>query len=452
MVKVRPSLGMVPDGLMPSDEVAVKRRQNSKTYRTGKRGFNLSATMGVIHYKDDYTDDNSLWEEIDLTIDGDGKMNRAPYQIEVHSDRLGYRYWSKRNGYISLELIEVGGEPVNNRRYSMRREGNQLFWENVSDGLDLKLLLSPTRAEIFKHLADSNAPRQLKWRVQEDIHPAAVKMVRKILGSDNEGNNLEIITAVTNQDAGNREGIQYRQFDFEEVWTGRVSRRINQTTRQKGWFDDPVYPIIIDQTANENIVANADDGYENNSGSPWISSTTFAGGNNWVFGYYLGVTLFANGGVRFQSLGVPQGATIDSSTLTINITSITGASSSATIFADDVDDAPAWTNNSRPSQIAQTTASTNLTVTTTGDTTANITSIVQEIISRSGWSSGNDIRFALIENLPATPADNFFAYVYDYNQGQTLAARLNVTYTVAGAGQVFPSPTKHPRTNILLRR
>lgn len=452
---VRPADGLLPPGLSPADELQSKRRTNSKTYQAGGSSLNLSAAMGLVHYRDEPADQNELWKEIDLTLDANGQMSAAPYSITVFTDRMGYAYTSKTNGYTEVELIEVGNSPVNNGNFTIRREGNQLFWDNVETGLSLKIILTPSKAEIFKQLASDTVARQLKWRIQEDTDVAAVKIARQIFGADGNGDGLEMVVNVDNQTNGTRgpRNIAYRQFDFEEIWTGRVSRRIDPATRQKAWFDDPVYPVIIDQSTNENIVANVDDGYSNNTASPWLSSTTFAGGNDWVFGFYAPGTINVNGGVRFQTLGVPQGATITSSTLTLNITNILSAGGynpAVIIFADDVDDAPVWANNSRPQQITQTTASTNLTVTATGDTTANITSIVQEIISRTGWSSGNDIRFGLLENVPPTGGNSAFAYVYDYNQGQTLAARLDVVYTVPG-GVPLLSPRNHPSRNLLLR-
>ena len=232
--------------------------------------------------------------------------------------------------------------------------------------------------------------------------------------------------------------IQYVEYFYDEEWTGRISRIIDKSTRQKEWFNDPSYPIVIDAVTSENIVANVDDGYERNSASPWISSTTFAGGNYWVMAYYAAGATYINGGVRFRVLGIPQGSTINSASITVNVTSLVvggGLDPQVTIYADDVDDAPVWSNNSRPSQIAQTLASTNFTPTATGTQTIGVTSIVQEIITRPGWSSGYDIRFGFINQVVGA-GYNQLAYIYDYNQGQAGAAQLDVNYTPTSVGRI----------------
>ena len=100
------------------------------------------------------------------------------------------------------------------------------------------------------------------------------------------------------------------------------------------------------------------------------------------------------------------------------------------IYADDVDDAPFFTNNDLPRQITKTAASAAWTATATGTNTVNITAVMQEIISRPGWTSGNDIRFAILENV-GTGVNNYVAWA-DYDKGVGNPTRLDVNYTIPG--------------------
>jgi hypothetical protein len=428
LCNVKPALKIVKP--QQATEIIQLRRGSSKTFDLGNGEKRVSTLLGAVHYKDNYQDNAEDWKEIDLTIDEDNRVTSAPYNVEIFSDRVGYRYLSKMGGTVEVELVEIDNVAVDNKRFVLRREYNQIFWDNVHDAIDLKILLRPLSVEIFKQLKSESAKRHFRWRIKES--KTQQRFRRATFGQDAETGNLEISTAITNIPVIS----DYNEYYYDEIWTGRVSRIINRATRQREWTNTPVYPIIIDAATSENIAANVDDGYEINSTSPWRLNTTFGGSGNWFGGYYAAGTTYANGGVRFRTLGVPQGATIVNATLTINVTNVAitgGATPQFTIYGDDVDDAPLWANNSRPSQITQTTASQNWSPASTGTFTVSITSIVKEIIDRGGWSSGNDIRFGIINAFVGGGGNNAGIYVYDYNQGAAGAVQLDVTYT---AGRV----------------
>lgn len=123
-----------------------------------------------------------------------------------------------------------------------------------------------------------------------------------------------------------------------------------------------------------------DDGYSN--GSTWNSGSISVGGSNWA-------------GLRFQNIIVPKNSVITSATLGVSrgLGGPTG-SSLGNWYGDNVDNAPAWSSSSRPDQITKTTGS--ALVVSTSDGVKNfvdVTAIVQQIVNRSGWASGNAIRF-----------------------------------------------------------
>lgn len=93
--------------------------------------------------------------------------------------------------------------------------------------------------------------------------------------------------------------------------------------------------------------------------------------------------------LQFDGISIAQGTTITSATLRINCTS--GDEGEHTIRGDDSDDAAALTATA--SDISGRTVTSALTFTghviATGYHDYAVTSIVQEIVNRAGWTSGN---------------------------------------------------------------
>jgi hypothetical protein len=155
--------------------------------------------------------------------------------------------------------------------------------------------------------------------------------------------------------------------------------------------------LIIDDGAN--------DGYYSTAGSFDFTGTEGRMGVSGPFSYY--------GGWRYIDVTIPQGATITSAILTFMPRDTQGQSSVARvrIEADDVDNAAAWSSpSSRPDQITPTTAHTDIQGPITNGVlyTADVTAVVQEIVNRAGWASGNSIRFAGKNN--AGDADKYLQF------------------------------------------
>ncbi len=130
------------------------------------------------------------------------------------------------------------------------------------------------------------------------------------------------------------------------------------------------------------ITSGADDG----SGvSGTFNASTLANGFNPTV-YY--------GGLRFQGVAVPQGALITSATLVLQSAGTAFGGSGTNWgywYGDAADNSAAWTNSDRPDQRTKTTANSAViwsTVNTTPVPT-DVTAIIQEIVNRAGWASGN---------------------------------------------------------------
>ncbi len=135
-------------------------------------------------------------------------------------------------------------------------------------------------------------------------------------------------------------------------------------------------------------------------------------------------------GLRFQSCPIPNSATINSSTLTLEL--ITGFASpdGMVIYGEDVDDAATFTTGTNDiSGRTLTTASVTWTGATLGAgdrSPGDLSAIIAEITTRGGWSAGNDL--ALIFDAISATSLRFTSY----DGSTSTCARLVVDYTAAG--------------------
>lgn len=138
--------------------------------------------------------------------------------------------------------------------------------------------------------------------------------------------------------------------------------------------------------------------------SPYtVDDDTYVGGSTWLSatnpellaqGISSGTPFFI--ALRFAGATIAQGATITSATLRLFSYGSGATGTFGSLYGSDVDNAPAWSGAVTPNTITQTTASTSFVVTDTTAGTAqdfDVTDIVQEIVNRPGWQSGNALAF-----------------------------------------------------------
>ena len=106
-------------------------------------------------------------------------------------------------------------------------------------------------------------------------------------------------------------------------------------------------------------------------------------------------------GLRFQSASIPQGATITTAYIEFKAADANTESTDITIWGEDTDDASQFgTGNNDISNRTKTSASilwNNVENWSDNQTynTPDISAVIQEIVNRGGWSSGNDIAVIL---------------------------------------------------------
>ena len=140
-------------------------------------------------------------------------------------------------------------------------------------------------------------------------------------------------------------------------------------------------------------------------------------------------------GLRFRNLQIPQGTLIVSAVLEFETDETNSGSTSVTIEGQDIDDAPQFGGgNSNISNRTRTSASVDWNSIPAWNTVSerhqspDITSIVQEIVDRGGWSAGNDMVFIITGSGERT------AESYDGEPSNAPILRIEIAGITPAAG------------------
>jgi hypothetical protein len=135
-------------------------------------------------------------------------------------------------------------------------------------------------------------------------------------------------------------------------------------------------------------------------------------------------------GLRFDNVTVPQGAIINSATLTLTASTDESDPSTATVLKGiDEDDTAVYSSSSRPSQRPKTSATVSYDIPATTKNVEydfpEIKTLVQEIVDRAGWASGKALGLVIEDNgNPSGDLKRFWAY----DAGSSYP-KLVITYT-----------------------
>lgn len=405
----------INDQLSSVNEVVSKRTAQTKTYLAGvdTEGKQLYAVV-LDKQKLHYQETNGSWQETDLTIQNvNGRlfMDTAPYTLEVYQDRVGYFMTDSETGEtLSIELIQIGDANVDNTLIQLKLDTQQVFWDGLLPNIHFKVLLTSFEPKLYTMLDNETVPKSLTWKV---IQSSPFELLTK--GFDDNDNKIETVVS--------RRQIDETTVLYTETWTGRVSRIADKKTRIKSWFNDPVYPVIIDPTVTKSISTANDDGSA--KGLIWFNTLNYFGRGT---GSYFG-------GFRFQGVGIPVGATITSATLKVKVIAKNGTPL-IKIKGNKVASAVAWATGggeSIPTTMTKTTATTNWSPVNGTVNSVDVTAQVGEIVGLGGWASGNNMKFGQT-NIVSTNS-NYIRFS-DFEHSPANAAQLVIVYTSA-SGPLF---------------
>jgi hypothetical protein len=355
----------------PGIEDLSHRKPRSKKFRLadkdGRRRWRQAIRSRTpMHYLRD-----GKLEDIDLTPREDrgaDLIDRAPYVLRVSRDTPAYRY-TNQIGMVQVELASIAGQPVVIAAPASHDLQTGYRWPDVAPETDYFIKPMKSGCATILTLRSDAAPKTWAWRVLGNA-----KMLRPIVGKDAAGNRCEIEQA-------------FEGDILTATWNGLVTSR--QFLRGKEPRPAVVWPVKVDPTTFEPILAGADDGF-----SAATTPFTSWAGPQLTYSVFLcgtaGGTFRWQGGMRFQDVDVPQGSTIDSAILRVTPTAAGGGL--ATIWADDVDNAAAWGAGSKITDITRTTESA-IGALIQGNAFWSCANVVQEITDRSGWVGGNAMRF-----------------------------------------------------------
>lgn len=411
-------LDLNPQG--SAGEIRAKRGARSKHFRLRDGRERIICALRPLHYRDD----SGRWAEPNPVLRR-GQISAAHYRLQLLPGVAGWSYRSRSGGAATIRLDSIAGRKLG-RVGPPEIDGELAHWTDLAPGLSLTLQCLPAKIRSYITLADAAAPRSWEWAIAADTDLAA-RIADNARGWDAEGrrNRLELSTVETPGGLTGKRTL-YRQ---RVTWTGRVSRIANRRTRQRRWFDDPQYPVTIDPDITEDIAAEADDG--------WVSDDEFNEGNI-LWGWEYGTGAYPVW--RFQGVAVDQGASISLAELKIYVNdSYNGYDDQPGVYGVDIDDCPAWGSSNAPYYYSfvpvlfqpygrwTTANSGTVAIDSSGAKTVDVTSVVQEIVDRAGWASGNDL------GLFGVSADSMHInYLDDY--GDSNPATLEITLTGGGGG------------------
>ena len=172
--------------------------------------------------------------------------------------------------------------------------------------------------------------------------------------------------------------------------------------------------------------ASADDWAGPNESGAFNSSDTY---------YYIGNLsgTASKVGLRFQSLAIPQGAVIEAAYLQPVFTGVDAGTPNILVKGVAADNAAAPADLTASNALTRTTASVAWSITggtNEGDVlnSSDISTVIQEIVDRAGWASGN----ALTLFLETDSASGNYRQIYTVDNTSTRHPRLYVRYTAGG--------------------
>jgi hypothetical protein len=162
----------------------------------------------------------------------------------------------------------------------------------------------------------------------------------------------------------------------------------------------------------------------------WYSTSSFLATGDLLYGYNSGYHI--NNFIRFPSVAIPAGAVIHSASITIKSLSSRSGTMVNDIYFNDENDAAAPTNWSTANGKVKTAATVQWTAGTwvngTQYTTPDLKDIIQEVVDRPGWASGNAMMALILDNESLS---SDWRSVVGYDSDPTYAPTLNVVYDYA---------------------
>jgi hypothetical protein len=492
-------------------ELLNRRTRTAKVFHLGGRRYRIGGSIGPVHYRRDPFDEQEELKEIDLDViltpgeawdaacETNGYQLRFWQQREVGGRIVRYIAQFRRAGKwlamapVALVWTNDAGEkqlisvPQAVGVPRIDNEMGRVTWQNVfGHGLHFRYNLVPDG--FFKTLIVENKASL----PQPTIGRAGLRLTLVMAlswhskAATTNGFAEGITIADLNSDPAasdapdeeleNPEQFSFRDGLARDLWWLRKPRAwdsyeseeggprmvaVDHRLRRKGNYvfaalsvlatalNNPavVYPVYVDVVMGEEQVgASADDGFEGGGPYPGEDSN-----NGLALAYQVigaSTLKYYEAGWRFQSVPIPQGATINSASLKVRCRTTRAYTSGWRCGAEDVDSSNAWedgVHHIHDAYAARTTAFTDWDVgpwtAGTWYNTPDISAVIEEVVVRAGWSSENNLSLMLWYRTASYPASNEYENTSQWDDDPTKAAKFNCTYTepVSGGDWLFAS-------------
>ncbi|MDP8236584.1 MAG: C25 family cysteine peptidase, partial [Candidatus Erginobacter occultus] len=167
----------------------------------------------------------------------------------------------------------------------------------------------------------------------------------------------------------------------------------------------------------------------------YSSPTGYVGTINVMMGYYSGGYM-AEGGFRFRNITIPKETVIHSASVKFCASPYPESKGSPTyrLRAVTEDNAPIWTESYNPVVCPKTDAYVVWAPPPWTDgnwyTTPDISNVIQEVVNRPGWNSGNALSIVPDNTMYL---DNYYRQASTYERGSSYAAQLIIVYEAPSA-------------------
>lgn len=457
-----------------------KRTRNSKTHSLGSRKYTWDGTIGSVHYED------NGWQEIDNIFESalapwDWQMFKAGYHVRVKEDfTAGQIIEFEKQGETvqfqpmslewtnDLDQIQSIAMPadviptITNPEVDllpavgMLSHQGTIRWDDAyGEGIDFEWGCCSTR--LIKRLEIESLDKLPT--PEQYIIDGGNPVLRLNLIFDPSSLDIYVDGEVWNKQTKKQtfDVIEFRK-NGETLWgfmplrywgSGEDNEGQSIATLDKrgnklyisirvpyDWLQSAIYPVFIDADVDEQVGASTDDCFRR-LGIPYFELTFSS--------LYVGAataTLYQYGnGMRFQTVAIED--TIDVAYLTLTAR---GASTSTNvksrISAEDVDDAPTFADDSGAFDTrwaARTTERVDWDdivswVVDTEYNSPSIVDVIQEIVDRGGWNSGQDIVLFWDDFDDRTSHSAVkLRHGQAYDSSASKAAKLHIEYTAGGA-------------------
>ena len=409
------------------DYPVIGRTEFTKTFDLGGNKRKVLSRGVPFHYKNE----NGEFKEIDVTIEKDGDLyiaDKAMYDLTIDPTVIGFSYVSKKTKKkFKTVLKRLGGRkikklPLNLDDVEINETKDRFTWKNVLSGLDIYIQCTVTGCEIFKVVHDTNAPHSFEWESEEEKKTGGFVCNRNNAGRDNKNNELRLDSVSTPV----HEDDKVKRYRTRQTFLKQTSYIPDRKTRIKKYQDKVSYPIVIDTPDITETVAQ--DGCD----AVWDAGSTWYEGYTQIYGGISGTAVQYNPGFRFTTVALPQGCTIDDATLKLKPSFMINGTPSFKLYVDDVDDAAAFSVSNLAKDITKSTAVASFSVPNTNALEIDVKTLVQEIVARGGWESGNDLRFAMLPQ-PGTATTVEVVKINAVEAGTSTAPTLEIDYTEASS-------------------